>query len=308
MFRFLLIAIACVSAQSTVTHITATPDTQCTGTDKLVSATVVSDRDACKAQCEATANCEAYAFKDANKKCISCAQDGTPTISSSGWDMHDLTISSTTHTVVALNTKCAYSDKLFNDVSGSMTRDACKAQCEATVDCETYSFKASDGECMGCPGTPTYESHGFSSYSNPTVLRDALTHTTATPDTSCTGDRLFYEGTGTFMTRDTCKTQCEATANCVAYAFKVLGTLAATDGKCMGCAQDAATQTTDGWDMHDLAIPCSVHCSVSTSISSTGVEHPGVIVATHDTTSGHSTIERCYKDPTAAAGCTCDCA
>jgi hypothetical protein len=122
--------------------------------------------------------------------------------------------------------------------------------------------------------------------------QSTVTHTTATPDTKCTStDRLFYDESGD-MTLDTCKAQCEDTANCVAYAYK------ASNKKCMGCPQDMTTESASGWDMHDLPIPCSVHCSVST----------GVLLATHDTTSGHATISRCYKDTTAAAGCTCDCA
>jgi hypothetical protein len=50
------------------------------------------------------------------------------------------------------------------------------------------------------------------------------------PDTKCT-TRVFQQLSG--ETLDTCKTQCEATASCAAYAFH------SAKGYCMGCAKDS---------------------------------------------------------------------
>jgi hypothetical protein len=58
-----------------------------------------------------------------------------------------------------------------------------------------------------------------------------------------------------------------------------------------------AEDVTELWVKKAVAVStCSVHCSLSS----------GILIATHDTTSGHAT-HMCFKDDTASNGCTCTC-
>jgi hypothetical protein len=94
---------------------------------------------------------------------------------------------------------------------------------------------------MGCSGMQLHQPQkGFD-------MHELIRHSTPTPDTKCNGaDRIFSVKTG--MTRDTCKAQCENTANCKAYTFR--GT-----GFCMGCAGLGIHGFSKNFDMHELTYP-----------------------------------------------------
>jgi hypothetical protein len=62
----------------------------CTGTDRLFWLKKPMTLDTCKAKCEATANCAAYALKASNGYCMGCANDGTPLVPWDGAAMHKL--------------------------------------------------------------------------------------------------------------------------------------------------------------------------------------------------------------------------
>jgi hypothetical protein len=86
---------ATVEAISSVvpTHTTPTPNTKCVGSDRIFDQSSGLNLDTCKAQCEATANCKAYAFKASDGYCMNCAQDGTPTQTQEGFSMYSMTSS-----------------------------------------------------------------------------------------------------------------------------------------------------------------------------------------------------------------------
>jgi len=198
MFRSLLITIAFTACMAATTK----QDTKCDiRTFQVKSGATL---DGCKTQCEATANCGAYTFNSKMKGgyCMGCALDSTEK-SQPGFVMHCMPI---THSTPTPDTKCGGTDRIFAVKTG-MTRDTCKAQCENTAYCEAYAFR-SNGYCMGCSGMQLHQPQkGFD-------MHELIRHSTPTPDTKCNGaDRIFSVKTG--MTRDTCKAQCENTANCM---------------------------------------------------------------------------------------------
>jgi hypothetical protein len=213
---------------------------------------------------------------------MNCALDSAEA-GQGGFDMHYMPIPTTTKS----DTKC--NTRTFQLKSGA-TLDGCKTQCEATANCAAYAFRAADGYCMNCAlDSAEAGQGGFDMHYMP------ITHSTPTPDTKCNGaERIFSASSG--MTRNTCKTQCENTANCKAYAFS--GT-----GYCMGCdgiGTRSLDSTQGGFDMHELIFP-SMPCSVTCTITS------GMISTQHVTTSGHA-FHRCYHDSdVSATDCTCEC-